>query len=176
MYVVLVLMFFSMLFWALFEQAGSSINNFTDRNVDRVDEYEVVTAEDIGRTIKIQPTQEQLGYSNGGQLFTLSHLDRLRKENQEADNKEASSEFTIDWVVAEDNIGMGLANRSSELPTSSFQAVNAIFILLFGLVFTALWGFLANRGWEPSTPVKFGLGLVQTWFGLWLCLAERMQS
>lgn len=35
MLVVLVLMFFSMLFWAFFEQAGSSINLFTDRNVDR---------------------------------------------------------------------------------------------------------------------------------------------
>ena len=29
-------MVFSALFWAFFEQAGSSVNNFTDRNVDRV--------------------------------------------------------------------------------------------------------------------------------------------
>lgn len=35
MFVVLVLMFFSMLFWAFFEQAGSSINLFTERNVSR---------------------------------------------------------------------------------------------------------------------------------------------
>jgi len=35
-FVVLILMFFSLLFWAFFEQAGSSLNNFTDRNVDRV--------------------------------------------------------------------------------------------------------------------------------------------
>ena len=35
MYVVFILTFFSMLFWAFFEQAGSSVNNFTDRNVDR---------------------------------------------------------------------------------------------------------------------------------------------
>ena len=34
--VVLILMFFTMLFWAFFEQAGSSINLFTDRNVNRV--------------------------------------------------------------------------------------------------------------------------------------------
>ncbi len=33
--VVIVLLFFSMTFWAFFEQAGSSINLFTDRNVDR---------------------------------------------------------------------------------------------------------------------------------------------
>jgi POT family proton-dependent oligopeptide transporter len=36
LFVVFVLMFFSMLFWAFFEQAGSSITTFTDRNVDRV--------------------------------------------------------------------------------------------------------------------------------------------
>ena len=35
MYVVLILTFFSMVFWTFFEQAGSSINNFTDRNVNR---------------------------------------------------------------------------------------------------------------------------------------------
>ena len=35
MFVVLVLIFFSMMFWAFFEQAGSSISMFTDRNVDR---------------------------------------------------------------------------------------------------------------------------------------------
>ena len=46
--VVMVLMFFSMLFWAFFEQAGSSINNFTDRNVDRVSESAMVTAADVG--------------------------------------------------------------------------------------------------------------------------------
>lgn len=33
--VIIVLLFFSMTFWAFFEQAGSSINLFTDRNVDR---------------------------------------------------------------------------------------------------------------------------------------------
>jgi POT family proton-dependent oligopeptide transporter len=164
MYVVLILIFFSMLFWAFFEQAGSSVNNFTDRNVDRVAESRVITADDIGKTIQIQPTQEQLGFTNGDRLFTLSQLDKLRSAHQE-DDAEGKPNFTIDWVVAEDNVGMGIAERNSELPTSSFQAVNAIFILLFGLVFTALWGFLANRGIEPSTPVKFGLGLVQLGLG-----------
>jgi len=35
MWVALVLTFFSIVFWAFFEQAGSSINLFTERNVDR---------------------------------------------------------------------------------------------------------------------------------------------
>jgi POT family proton-dependent oligopeptide transporter len=98
LFVALVLMFFSMLFWAFFEQAGSSINNFTDRNVDR-------------------------------------------------------------------------AFGGAPIPASTFQATNPVFILLFGLVFTALWSWLAARRAEPTTPVKFALGLLQLGLGfgaLWL--------
>jgi POT family proton-dependent oligopeptide transporter len=106
MLVALVLMFFSMLFWAFFEQAGSSINNFTDRNVDRA-------------------------FGAGGLV-----------------------------------------------PASTFQATNPVFILLFGLAFTALWSWLAARRAEPSTPVKFALGLFQLGLGfgaLWLG-AERADA
>lgn len=159
LYVVLILTFFSMLFWAFFEQAGSSVNNFTDRNVDRVFERDHITQEQIGQTIDIQPTQEQLGHYNGGELFTLNMLDELRDENKK------QPDFTISWQVTENNVGMGVGKRVEEIPASTFQSVNPIYILLFGLVFTALWGFLSKRGREPSTPVKFSLGLLQLGLG-----------
>jgi POT family proton-dependent oligopeptide transporter len=168
MYVVLVLTFFSMLFWAFFEQAGSSVNNFTDRNVDRVAESQVVTSDQVGSTISIQPTQEQLGYSNGDPVFTLSQLDKLRNEhrqNAEADGDEQKASFTIDWQVSEDDVGMGIASTRDELAASTFQAANPICILLFGLVFTALWGFLGSRGLDPAPPYKFALGLMQLGLG-----------
>jgi proton-dependent oligopeptide transporter, POT family len=168
MFVVLILTFFNMWFWAFFEQAGSSVNNFTDRNVDRVAAGEVISADQVGSTIQIEPTQEQLGFSNGDKVFTLTDLDRLRKENEEAD-------FKIDWVVAEDNVGMEIGERSRELAASTFQAANPVFILIFGLVFTALWGFLGARGLEPPTPFKFALGLIQLGLGFgmfWLGAAN----
>jgi POT family proton-dependent oligopeptide transporter len=52
-----------------------------------------------------------------------------------------------------------------EIPTSAFQSVNAIFILLLGPLFSMLWVRLAAAGREPSTPVKFGLGIVQLGLG-----------
>jgi len=159
MYVVLILTFFSMLFWSFFEQAGSSLNNFTDRNVDRVFEQRHVGADEVGQTIRIQPTQEQLGYDNDGQLFTLNVLDALRAEHEKDPN------FEIDWKVTEENVGMGVGDRIHEIPASTFQSVNPIYILVFGLAFTALWGFLSNFGLEPSTPVKFALGLLQLGLG-----------
>jgi POT family proton-dependent oligopeptide transporter len=76
----------SPLFWALFEQAGSSLNIFTDQRVDRT-------------------------------LFG--------------------------WNV----------------PASVFQSVNSAFIILLAPVFAGLWTLLARRGFEPSVPLKFGIGL-----------------
>jgi POT family proton-dependent oligopeptide transporter len=162
MYVVLILTFFSMLFWAFFEQAGSSINNFTDRNVNRMldsVDRRVIAKADMGKTLQFEPTQEQLGYHNGTQLFTLTNLNDGRREDE--DNR--SEEIT--WVVAEDNLGMKIAKRADEIPASLFQAANPIYILLFGLVFTAAWSYLGARGWEPSTPLKFAMGLLQLGLG-----------
>ena len=67
------------------------------------------------------------------------------------------------WKVGADNVGMGIGG--SVIPASTFQSANAIFIMIFGLVFSALWTFLGDRGIEPNTPVKFGLGLLQLGLG-----------
>ncbi len=72
------------LFWGLFEQAGGSMNLFTDRYVDK-----------------------------GG------------------------------------------------IPTTFFQSINPIYIILLGPVFAGLWQWMASRGIEPSTPAKMGLGIAQ---------------
>lgn len=164
MFVVMILTFFVMLFWAFFEQAGTSVNNFTDRNVDRVFDAastKVITAADVDRTIEIEPTQAQLGYHDGEKLFTIDVLDDLREEHKQKNEER----FTIAWKVAPDNIGMRVATVDDEIPASVFQSVNAIFIVVLGLVFTALWTFLGARGVEPSTPLKFALGLLQLGLG-----------
>lgn len=212
LFVVLILFFFSMLFWAFFEQAGSSINNFTDRNVDRTFEDRTLTAAEVGSEIRFRVplrtadpelsnlpilSQEQLGHRNGnpsmnetiekairseeavrGKLepnavndlvrqviaqptLTMTALTTLRsaagREGAPADVK------TVTWTVVPENVGMGIA--SAEMPASEFQAANAVFILIFGLVFSALWTFLGTRGLEPSTPFKFSLGLLQLGLG-----------
>jgi POT family proton-dependent oligopeptide transporter len=159
MFVVMILTFFSMLFWAFFEQAGSSVNNFTDRNVARVNVRQSVTPDMVGTTIQLQPTQEQLGFSRGGRLFTLTQLDSLREANA------SNPAFTMDWTVDPDNVGMGLAERRDETPASTYQAINPAYILLFGLLFTIVWGWLASIRREPSTPFKFALGLLQLGLG-----------
>ena len=49
-----------------------------------------------------------------------------------------------------------------EMPASWLQNINPIFIVIFAPVFGWLWTWLAGRGANPSTPLKFALGL----FGL----------
>ena len=87
-FAILFLLALQPVFWGLFEQAGGSLNLFTDRHVDR-----------------------------GG------------------------------------------------VPASLFQSINAIYIVLLAPLFAALWAWLGKRGWEPSTPAKFGLALVQVGLG-----------
>ncbi len=84
----------SILFWALFEQAGSSLNLYTDRYVDR-----------------------------GG------------------------------------------------VPASTFQSINAIYIVLLAPLFATLWTWLGRKGLEPSAPAKFGLALMQLGGGFLVLVA-----
>ena len=89
---ILVFMFFNAMFWSLFEQAGSSMNLFTDLAVDK---------------------------------------------------------NFFGWNV----------------PTTWFQSLNPLFIIIFGPLFAQAWVSLAAKNREPYTPFKFFLGLVLTAIG-----------
>ncbi|RMF40171.1 MAG: MFS transporter [Planctomycetota bacterium] len=213
MFVVFVLTFFSIWFWAFFEQQGSSINNFTDRNVDRVSERSVVDESMVGTTEVLRLTsddslkdlaylsQEYLGHENAAPSFpdkvekairgveaskeagkqlsperldqvvqdvrqqpklTMSALTYLREFAKSAQATEEDKK--VEWTYTAENVGR-LGIGGSEIPASVFQSVNPIYIMLFGLLLTALWDYLGARGMEPSTPFKFSLGLLQVGLG-----------
>lgn len=46
------------------------------------------------------------------------------------------------------------------IPSTWLQSVNSIFIIMFAPVFAWLWVALARRNLNPSTPAKFGFGLI----------------
>ncbi|WNO55110.1 peptide MFS transporter [Stakelama saccharophila] len=46
------------------------------------------------------------------------------------------------------------------IDASLFQSVNPIYIILLGPLLAMLWPMLGKRGLEPSTPAKFGIGLI----------------
>jgi POT family proton-dependent oligopeptide transporter len=219
LFVVLVLMFFSMLFWTFFEQAGSSMNNFADRNVDRVLQERNLGQDEVGSQLRFRIpletkdaelaelpplTQEQLGRHNDHPEMAdrIAQAIRFINSENEGDKKLSSEELsahiervtksgalsfsgltalreaagrdnvdpelrTLTWTFASDNVSMGIGGE--ETPASVLQAANPIYILVFGVFFTMLWPYLHERGRDPSTPIKFGLGLLQ--LGLGFCAA-----
>ncbi len=84
---IFLFMFFNAFFWIAFEQAGSSVNLFTDRYTDRM---------------------------VGGEL----------------------------------------------IPTTWFQSVNPLLVILLSPIFGLLWPFLGRRGLSPSQPAKIGIALL----------------
>ncbi|WP_423141473.1 peptide MFS transporter [Parablastomonas sp. CN1-191] len=51
------------------------------------------------------------------------------------------------------------------VPTSLFQSINPIYIVILAPAFAALWQWLGRKGLEPSAPAKFGLGILQVGIG-----------
>ena len=217
MYVVFILTFFMFVFWAFFEQSGSSVNNFTDRNIDRVFNAEsVVSDDDVGQTqtfrLLADPTEENnekytffsqsfLGRENDSEEFdaqlkkAIEAVEADKEEGKRMNDEELADEIkkiteypvltmsgltylreaakldgstaadrTVTWTFTKENVGK-LRLGGNEVPASVYQAVNPIYIMIFGLVFTFLWTFLGSRGWEPSTPLKFAFGLIQLGLG-----------
>ena len=51
------------------------------------------------------------------------------------------------------------------LTAAQFGSLNSLFIFLLAPLFAFLWTWLGQRGREPSTPVKFALGIAQAGLG-----------
>jgi POT family proton-dependent oligopeptide transporter len=64
-----------------------------------------------------------------------------------------------------------------EFKTSWFQSVNPLTIILLAPVFARIWTVLGSRGREPTTPVKFAIGLVFVSLGFVLMvMAARLSA
>ncbi len=87
-WVIYIIAFFVIFFWAAFEQAGASLTYFAEAQIDR-------------------------------------HLE------------------LFNWTI----------------PTSYFQSVNALAIIVFAPLFVILWTKLGRKGKEPASPMKQSIGL-----------------
>ncbi|MGL6194223.1 MAG: oligopeptide:H+ symporter, partial [Thermoguttaceae bacterium] len=50
--------------------------------------------------------------------------------------------------------------KVTTFPATWYQSVNALGIVIFAPIFAFMWVYLAGKGIQPSTPVKFGIGLL----------------
>ncbi len=100
--------------------------------------------------------------------YTLYEAFKLPKEPRERI-------FAILFLIALNPIFWGLFEQAggslslytdrfvdrAGVPTSLFQSINPIYIVLLAPLFAGLWQWLGKRGLEPSAPAKFGLALIQ---------------
>jgi len=61
------------------------------------------------------------------------------------------------------------------VPSSWLQALDPIFIVAFGPLFSALWLWLGRRNLDPSTPFKFILGLLGMGLGFLVMAAAARE-
>ncbi|MEK7703884.1 MAG: peptide MFS transporter [Myxococcota bacterium] len=70
--------------------------------------------------------------------------------------EQAGSSLTL-FAERSTDLSVPLVNGS--MPSSWFQSFNPLYIILFAPVFSWMWVKLAKFGREPSTPMKFAIGM-----------------
>ena len=163
MVAALILIFFSVIFWMLFEQAGSSLSLYAENSTDLA----MAQPGTAGHTI--------VTYS----LFAVAALGAIMAIVTIA----AFFQRKIDVVMLIYGVAFfealggaagyiayttGLNGEVYEMTAAQTQSFNAGYIVLLALPFSAMWIWLAKRKMEPSTPVKFALGLVQVGLGFFV--------
>lgn len=174
-FVLMVLIISTIVFWALFEQSAGSMTLYADRVIDRV-----LVDQQLAATDALQ------FYLNAGLLFGMAILCFLffSKKIKNATLNIAEKRISVSLLslllllltvfgVLALNKGMALSSLNAgetapfkiEFTAGQFGSLNAFFIMFLAIPFASLWVFLAKRGLEPSTPVKFSLGIFQAGLG-----------
>jgi proton-dependent oligopeptide transporter, POT family len=159
----LILIFFSVIFWMLFEQAGSSLSLYAENSTDLV----VSQGGTLGHTIVTGILFAVAAL--GAAMVVVSVVSFLRKKIDVVMLIYGVIFFAL-LAGAAGYIAMttGLQGGVYEMTAAQTQSFNAGYIVLLALPFSAMWIWLAKRKMEPSTPVKFALGLVQVGLGFFV--------
>ena len=75
-------------------------------------------------------------------------------------------QFTVVTVFANDQLNLDIFGW--KMPVSWVQSINPVFIILLSGIFAALWTRLGTK--QPSTPIKFALGIMIVGAGFLLFL------
>jgi len=163
MIAALILIFFSVIFWMLFEQAGSSLSLYAERSTDLT----VAQPGSLGHTIV---TYSLFGVAALSALMLLVTVGAFFRKKIDAVILGYGVVFFALLAGAAAYIAAttGLNGDVYEMTAAQTQSFNAGYIVLLALPFSAMWIWLAKRKMEPSTPVKFALGLVQVGLGFFV--------
>jgi POT family proton-dependent oligopeptide transporter len=150
--VVGVLAFFSIFFWAAFEQAGSSLNIFASEYTDRSLEGDGMWFKVLSSIISLLPLVILL------YLF-LGVTKVLGKKYAGAMGFMGLSVVLLGGIMGY-MIYDQFKAENLEVPATWFQSLNALFIFTLAPLFSFIWAQLAKTKINPNGPQKFAIGLI----------------
>ena len=138
--------FFVIFFWAAFEQAGSSLTLFAERNTDR----SFLLNTQLGTVI--------LGVlAVAGILYFF--LQRMMEIPVEL--KRIFGILAIGAIIlAVYYYIKGTPYTLTEIPSSWFNSVNSMWLILLAPFLSQLWQWMGKKNVEPSSPKKQAIGLL----------------
>lgn len=144
--VIFISAFFVIFFWAAFEQAGSSLTLFAERDVNR----KFVVNTQLGNVIL---------FVLGIAAFLYYILQRIMQIPTEL-NRVFGALGLGGILFALYHYVSGTPYEQNEIPPSWFNSVNGLFILIVAPFISQFWLFLNKNKLEPSSPKKQSLGLL----------------
>lgn len=149
MVAVAIFAFFTIFFWAAFEQAGGSMtifaSDYTDRTLSGVWANVFRVANTIITIIPLAIITWVL-YKLFRQIFSKYPLS----------NVFLGSSFLIIWGIVIYMLYSQFSVENPEIPASWFSILNSLFIIVFAPLFSKWW----ESKYNPSAAVKYGLGLI----------------
>jgi POT family proton-dependent oligopeptide transporter len=165
--VIFTVSFFVVFFWSAFEQAGASLTFFADEQTDR----------SLGWSIPVWIFYAILGFL----LYYVFRFYNSARRNLGPDEHALRNGVYILLTILAAGIiyaavklalnGQGRINIQ-EVPASTFQSLNSIYVVTFAPAFAWLWLKLGK--YEPNSPAKMALGLLLLALGyLWIAYGVR---
>ena len=153
--VIMVLFFGAAVFWSVFEQAGSTLNLFSDRNTDN----SITTSFAVFMSLV---------------LIAPVFLAVRWVRDLESRTPMSLAFASLVTVAAAVGIYFLFSRRGESFPSSFFQSTNALFIVVLAPVFATLWTTWGAR--QPSSPAKFTVGILFVALGFAILIPATMMS
>ena len=148
MIAVAIFSFFTVFFWAAFEQAGGSMTIFARDYTSRILVGNGALAFDIINTLL---TVVPLGIIT----WVIFKLFQQTYAHYKGASVALAISFVIIWAIVIWMLIKELSNPETEVAASWFGILNSFFIISFAPVFSKLW----ESKYNPSASVKYALGL-----------------
>ena len=145
---VTIFAFFTVFFWASFEQAGGSMTIFAEKYTNRAF---TGTAATIFKIVNTLLTVVPLGIIS----YVLLRLFSQTFKKYALGNMILATSFIVIWGVVIWMLVREFSNPNTEVPASWFGILNSFFIIAFAPMVSKVW----ESKFNPPAAVKYGIGM-----------------